>query len=123
MNCSNTFTLPQKIKVQISIFYVAPSVNGLTLVKTAYGCDAGLQKQILGDRVVIKLKFTNIIGTSAYRAHILGDNLDINWINKWEGRRAIVSVNWKFGNQKIKDHTNDNGTSSQEEKSRIKSAT
>ena len=119
LNSNNIFILPKNYKVQTGLFYATPTQSGITYIKSSYGWDLGIQKQILNKKLTIKLNATNIIGTSAYRAHILGDNLDINWMNKWEGRRANLSLVWKFGSTSKNSHQH-NGTSSDDEKSRIK---
>lgn len=115
---NHTFSLPKTIKIQTSFRYSFPSVDGLAKMKSGYGCDLGVQKQILDKNGTIKIAATNIFSQAAYRAHYLGSGLDINWINRWEARRITVSFVYKFGNQKIKA-ANSRKTSSSEEQNRV----
>ena len=122
-DCSNdnTFTLPRNYKVQTNFYYSLPTRSGLTKIRSSYGLDAGVQKQLWHNRATIKVSASSIVGTSAYRAHIIGDNLDITWINKWEGRKINLSFVWKFGNMNLKTTNRHGNTSSEDEKNRIKS--
>lgn len=119
ISSDHTISLPRNYKLQTNVYYSIPTRMGITHVRSDYGGDLGIQKQILNKNGTIKLNATNIIGISAYRARILNEELNIQWINKWEGRKASLSFTWKFGNNNIKanqTHT----TSSQEERNRIK---
>ena len=119
ISSDNSITLPKDYKIQTAFYYSLPTRSGLAMLRSDYGWDLGVQKQIFGDRLLFKVKATNIIGTSSYRAHIVGDNLDIKWVNKWEGRRLNINCTWKFGKKDLKEkatHT----TASQDEAGRIK---
>ncbi|QES87779.1 outer membrane beta-barrel family protein [Rhizosphaericola mali] len=118
INTDHTFSLPKNIKIQTSFRYSFPSVDGLARMKTSYGWDLGVQKQILDKKGTIKIAATNIFAQAAYRAHYIGSGLDINWINRWEARRINVSFVYKFGNQKVKA-ANSRRTSSSEEQNRV----
>ncbi|PZP40837.1 MAG: hypothetical protein DI598_18970, partial [Pseudopedobacter saltans] len=118
INTDHTFSLPKTIKIQTSFRYSFPSVDGLARLKSGYGWDLGIQKQILEKRGTIKISATNIFAQAAYRAHYIGSGLDINWINRWEARRINVSFVYKFGNQKVKA-ANSRSTSSSDEQNRV----
>lgn len=114
----NTFTLPKNYKIQTSLYYSTPYRDGITRIRSSYAFTAGIQKQLWNKKASIKLNFANIIGPSAYRAHLQSDLLDITWINRWEGRRANLTFNYKFGNSNVKA-SRQRKTASQEESSRV----
>ncbi len=101
-NSNHTFSLKHGIKIQTDFYYGIPRKDGLAKIQSEYAWNLGVQKQFLGDRLTVKCNATNIIGTYAYRAHYLGEGLDIRWRNEWEGRRVNLSFSYKFGSQKVK---------------------
>ncbi len=117
-NSNHTFSLKHGIKIQTDFYYGIPRKDGLAKIQSEYAWNLGVQKQFLGDRLTVKCNATNIIGTYAYRAHYLGEGLDIRWRNEWEGRRGNRSFSDKFGRQKVKA-ARDRDISS-DEKSRIR---
>ncbi len=114
----NSFKLPKKYKIQLSAYYSSPYRDGITRVKSNYGVTAGVQKSLWDGKGNIKLNFSNFLGQNAYRAKYLSENLNILWINRWEGRRVSLSFNYKFGNKNVKA-SRQRSTASQEEKNRI----
>lgn len=114
---SNTFNLKSGFKVQTSFFYNSPTNVNLQRILSSYGLNIGVQKTFLDQKATVNLNFNNVIGTSAYRTHYLGEGLDIRWRNEWEGRKVNLTVTYKFGNQKVKASRSRNLNS--EEKNRI----
>jgi hypothetical protein len=115
---SNTFILPKKYKIQTSFNYGAPTRSGIVRIRSYHQLDMGVQKQLWDNKATIKLNATNIIGTSAYRAHYVSDNLNIVWKNKWEGKKLMLSFVYKFGRNTVKASRARN-TASQDEQGRI----
>jgi hypothetical protein len=87
-------------------------------VRASYIVSAGVQKSLWNNKASIKINFNNIIGPSAYRARYVSNNLNIKWVNQWEGKRISISFNYKFGNANIKASRQRNAAS-QEEKNRV----
>ncbi len=114
----NSFKLPNKFKIQMSAYYSSPYRDGITRVKFNYGVTAGVQKILWDGKGSVKLNFNNFLGFNAYRAKYLSDNLNILWINRWEGRRVNLSFNYKFGNKNVKG-SRQRSTASQDEKNRV----
>lgn len=115
---SHTFSLPKSFKIQTDLYYSAPTTQGLAKMRSAYGWSLGIQKQLWNNRATLKLNGSNILGTNAYRAHYLGEGLDIRWKNQWEGRRVTLGFVFKFGSQQVKAARNRN-TGTQEERNRV----
>jgi hypothetical protein len=114
----NSFKLPKKYKIVLSAYYSTPYRDGITKVRSAYTVTAGIQKSLWDGKASLKLNYNNFIGPNAYRAKYLSDNLNIDWVNRWEGRRVNVSFNYKFGNKDVKA-SRQRSSASQEEKNRV----
>jgi hypothetical protein len=118
LNWENTFKLPKKFKVQLSVYYSTPYKDGIAKVRSAYGATVGIQKSLWNSKANVKLNYNNFIGPNAYRATYLSDNLNIKWINQWEGRRINLSFTYKFGNSNVKA-SRQRSSASQAEKNRV----
>ena len=115
LSTSNNFTLPKNYKIQSSFYYSLPTRDGIARVRSSYALDAGIQKQIWNNKATLKLTAYNIIGPSAYRSHLVSDELNVVWKNKWEGRKLMVSFVYKFGNNGVKASRSRNTASQQEQ--------
>lgn len=114
----NTFKLPKKFKVQLSAFYSTPYKDGISQIRSNYVATIGLQKTFGDGKALLKINYNNFIGTNAYRAIYLSNNLNIDWTNRWEGRRINISFNYKFGNNNVKA-SRQHKTASDAEKNRV----
>lgn len=114
----HSFTLPKKIKIQTSAYYSTPYRDGITKVRASYIISGGIQKSLWNNKATLKINYNNIIGPSAYRAQYLSNNLNIKWINQWEGRRINLSFNYKFGNTNVKA-SRQRSAASQQERNRV----
>jgi hypothetical protein len=114
----NSFKMPKNFKVVLSVYYSTPYRDGITKVRSSYSATTGVQKTLWDGKGSLKLNFNNFFGPNAYRAKYLSDNLNIDWVNRWEGRRVNVSFNYKFGNKNVKA-SRQRSSASQEEKNRV----
>ena len=118
LSTEQSFKLPKKYKIQMSAYYSTPYKDGITNVRANYLVSAGFQKSVLAGKGNLKFNFNNIIGPSSYRAKYLNENLNIKWVNQWEGRRVSLSFNYKFGNKNVKA-SRQRSAASQDEKNRV----
>jgi len=102
ISLENSFQICKTIKAQLSGYYNTPYKDGITRVRASYGASAGLQKTLWSGKANLKINYNNFIGPSAYRSQYLSDDLNIKWVNRWEGRRVNLSFNYKFGNKNVK---------------------
>jgi Outer membrane protein beta-barrel family/Carboxypeptidase regulatory-like domain len=114
----NSFKLPKKFKVQLSASYGTPYRDGITKVRSYYSATVGVQKSLWDGKGSVKINYNNFIGPNAYRAKYLSDNLNIDWTNRWEGRRVSLSFNYKFGNKNVKA-SRQRSSASEAEKNRV----
>lgn len=115
---TNSFTLPKKIKAELSIYMNAPTRSGIAKVAGSVNLSAGVQKPVLKDKGSLKLSLNNFVGPTQYNALFRNESLHIKWINQWEGKRISLSFNYKFGNMNVKS-SRQRRTASQEEGNRV----
>lgn len=102
ISTDHTITLPKDYKIQASAYYNTPFTEGIAKSRSSYDFSIGVQKQILKQQATIKINFQNLVGPNAYRARYKSDLLDITWVNRWDGRQARVTFNYKFGKSTVK---------------------
>ena len=118
VSTDHTITLPKDYKIQASAYYNTPFTEGIAKSRSSYDFSVGVQKQILNQRATIKINFQNLVGPNAYRARYKSDLLDITWVNRWDGRQARVTFNYKFGKSTVKSNRSRN-TGLGSEKNRV----
>ncbi len=116
-NMEHTFILGQDWTVQTSFYYSTPTRDGLARLQSYHGFNFGAQKHFWDKRLTVKANAVNVFATNAYRAHYLGEGLNIKWRNEWEGQKFSISFAYKFGSTQVKAARERNVSS--EEKTRI----
>lgn len=101
VSTDHTINLPKDYKIQASAYYNSPFTEGIAKSRCSYDFSIGVQKQVLHKLGTLKINFQNIIGPNAYRAHYKSDLLDIIWVNRWDGRQARITFNYKFGKSTV----------------------
>ncbi|WP_266205515.1 outer membrane beta-barrel family protein [Pontibacter kalidii] len=101
-SADETFNLPKDYKLQLSGYYMSPSVQGLFHTKANYQIDLGAQKTLLNGKASLSLKLRDVFNSSRSRATLAYNNVDMYWQNQWESRRLNLTFNYKFGNNKVK---------------------
>ncbi|OKL41583.1 outer membrane beta-barrel family protein [Pontibacter flavimaris] len=101
-SADETFILPNDYKLQLSGYYMSPSVQGLFHTKANYQIDLGAQKNFLDGKASLSLKLRDVFNSSRSRATLAYSNVDMYWQNQWESRRLNLTFNYKFGSNKVK---------------------
>ncbi|MFD2247485.1 TonB-dependent receptor domain-containing protein [Pontibacter ruber] len=109
------FNLPKDYKLQLSAYYMSPSVQGLYKTKAGYQLDLGAQKILLGGKATLSLKLRDVFNTSRFRANLAYNNVNMYWQNQWESRRLNLTFDYKFGSSKVKTARNRKSGTSEEE--------
>lgn len=114
----NTFSLPKKIKLEISGWYSSPSVWGGTYRTLSLGSlDIALQKKILKDKVNVRLALSDVFYTSPWSGTTQFGDLYIAGNGGYESRQFRVNISYNFGNSEAK--TAKRNSSIEEENKRI----
>jgi hypothetical protein len=91
---SQTITLPWGLTGEISTVYNGPNTSGLFRVKAFGSVNAGLQKQVLGKKGILRLNITDIFYTNKTRNSVVVPGLDMNFDSYPETR--IVRLNFTY---------------------------
>jgi len=103
----NTFSLPKKVKMEISGWFSTPSVWGGTyLAKSLGSLDIAFQKKIFNEKVSARLAFSDVLFTSFWRGNMQYGDLKIQGKGGWESRQIKVNFSYNFGNNDVKNARN-----------------
>lgn len=117
INANNSFTLPEKFRMELTGMYMSEQLLGNFTLKPRWSIDLGIQKSMLNDKAVLKASLSDIFNTGSAGAYTKYENVDLDVINGWETRRLKISFNYRFGKNEFKTRAN-RSTSSSEEESR-----
>ena len=99
----NTFSLPNKIKLEISGWYSSPGVWGGTYRTRSLGSlDIAMQKKILKDKVNVRLAVSDVLYTSPWSGTTQFGDLYIAGNGGYESRQFKVNISYNFGNSEAK---------------------
>lgn len=114
----NTFSLPKKIKMEISGWYSSPSVWGGTYRTQALGSlDFAIQKKIIKEKFNLKLAVSDIFFTSPWDGAFSNPDLVIVGSGGNDSRQFRVNLSYNFGNSNVK--ATQRNSSIEEESKRI----
>lgn len=99
----NTFTLPQKIKLEVSGWFSSPSIWGGTFrTKSLGSLDIAVQKKILKDRINVRMAVSDVFFTSPWRGDFQFGDLAIRGNGGFESRQFRLTLSYNFGNSNVK---------------------
>jgi hypothetical protein len=102
-NSSLTFLLPKDITVEVSFWLNSPSIHGVEETTiTQYAVNAGVQKSLMNKKLKLRLSLDDIFLTNHWEGRLQYQNVNLNVVNHYLSRRAAFTVNYNFGNQKVK---------------------
>ncbi len=113
------FKLGKGYTAELNAMYNAPSIwQGTYKMKSLYGLDAGLQKNLFQNKATLKLSVTDIFKTMGWsgESHFTGAYNKAS--GNWESRQLRLSFVYRFGKNLLKS-LRLNKTSSDEESKRV----
>ena len=114
-NMSNTFTLPLKIKMEVSGRYYSSQLISNIVMRSRGAVDIGFQRAVLKDKVSLKISVSDVFKTSQGSAYAKYGNVDIDVKNHWDSRKLNITFNYRFGKDDFKTRANRSTASSDEE--------
>ena len=114
---SNNFNISKTLKASLSSWFNYASRSSIYATKPISSVDVSLRKQLLENKLSLSFAYRDIFNTQRWQQNILLGNINQSSLRKWESSGAYVSVNYNFGNGKIKSAADKNKT---EEQLRIK---
>lgn len=98
-----TFKLSKTTTAELSGFYTAPSIwQGAFKTKSLGSIDVGVQQTLFKGKVTAKATVSDIFNTFHWSAtnNTTGQEVKVN--GGWESRQFKINLNYRFGNNKIK---------------------
>ena len=99
----STFDLFKGLKAEISGWFAGPGVwGGVFKYDTQWSLNLGLQKKFFNDQLSAKLSMQDVFYESGWSGTSEFNGLVSTGWGNWDSRRVALSLNWNFGNQKVK---------------------
>lgn len=116
LNSQNSFILGKGFKSELNAFYNSKAIYGISSRKAFYGVSAGIQKSILNNMGSLKLMVNDIFQTRQFRRTTQYENIDMFTHIRLDSRMAMLSFNYRFGNQNIKKRERTTGSEDVQER-------
>ncbi|MDC8003580.1 outer membrane beta-barrel family protein [Aureisphaera galaxeae] len=99
----NTFSLPAKIRMEVSGWFNSPSIWGGTYETESLGSlDIAFQKKFMEDKMTFRVAFSDVLYTIPWRGETQFGDLSINGDGGSDSRQVRFSLNYSFGRNEIK---------------------
>ena len=99
---NHTFTLPRYYQLQVGGEYYGPSVNGLFTLRSTGTFNLGLRKQFWQEKATLSLKFSDLFYTSGWFSSLHYQNINTDWVNRYDSRRLSLSFTYKLAGGKTR---------------------
>jgi outer membrane receptor protein involved in Fe transport len=97
---NHTFRLPRQYQLLVGGEYSGPSVNGLYALRASGSVNLGVRKQLWQEKAVLSLKVSDLFYTDGWFSSLHYQNINTDWVNRYDSRRLTVSFTYKLGGGK-----------------------
>src|SRR5690606_1578780 len=105
-----TFKLPWKLSLEVSGWYISPSIWGGTFhMDSQWSADAGIQKKLFGDRGVLRISYSDIFGTNQWHGINRFGALFMDVGGGWDSQRIRVNFSYLLGDNQLKSQRRQSG--------------
>jgi outer membrane receptor protein involved in Fe transport len=106
----HTITLPWGLQGEVSGYYSGPGVwGGVFEYESNWSLDLGLQRKFFDDKLNVRLSGQDLFYETGWDGESSFAGLISQGSGRWDSRRISVSMNYRFGNQKIKSRKRKTG--------------
>lgn len=106
----HTITLPWGFQGEVSGYYSGPGVwGGVFEYESNWSLDLGLQRKFFDDKLNVRLSGQDLFYETGWDGESNFAGLISQGSGRWDSRRISVSMNYRFGNQKIKSRKRKTG--------------
>lgn len=106
----HTFTLPWKLKLEVSGWYSTPSVwGGVFRTDANYSIDMGISKKFLNDKANLRLSLGDIFYSAGWEGNNEYGQALYRAQGRWDSRRFRANFSYFFGNDKVKSRKRKTG--------------
>jgi hypothetical protein len=102
VSVENSFTLMHQWAFEVSGSYTSPISIGVAYYHYQASADLGISKQLLKNKLSLKLSLNDIFNTERYISDVKSSFGLINSITKVESRIISLTAKYKFGNLSVK---------------------
>jgi outer membrane receptor protein involved in Fe transport len=97
---NHTFSLPRHYQLLLGGEYSGPSINGLFTLRASGNVNLGVRKQLWQEKAVLSLKVSDLFYTDGWFSALHYQNINTDWVNRYDSRRLTVSFTYKVGGGK-----------------------
>lgn len=102
-NTTHSLVFNKTFGLEVNYWLNSPRISGVeqtTIVQHAL--NIGLQKSLMDKKMKIKFGVDDVFLTNRWEGKLQYQNLDMTVKNRYTSRRAVLSLNYNFGNQNVK---------------------
>ena len=93
--------LPWDVDMQVMVNYRGPAQNPQGTRKAMLFTDLGLSKDLLGDKMTVSFRMSDIFNTQWYRSETTGENFFIYSEGQWRARRqSYINITYRLNQKK-----------------------
>jgi iron complex outermembrane recepter protein len=115
LNIQNRITLPKDWSAEVSGFYVSKAVQGLFIGNALWALNAGISKQMLNNRLSLRLNAQDIFWSQKFTGQLKHQNLDLKVQGYNDSRQVRFTATYRFGNQKVQQARRRSGGATDEQ--------
>lgn len=104
-NSTQTINLGKATVAEINASYFAPTTNGILNVSSYQGIDLGINRTFTDKKLNLKLAVYDVFNSrpkTTSTSALSGVNYTYHLHSTWESRIVRLSLNWRFGNSKVR---------------------
>lgn len=101
LNTTNSFTLPKSYTAEVSVFYQARQVYGISTLEPIFNLSLGVQKAILKKAGTLRLNVTDVTYTGNFRGSTQFANIDETFKSRRESRVVTLALTYRFGKNTV----------------------
>jgi hypothetical protein len=117
---TNTFSLPQKVNLQVRFNYESPNVSTFYTQQSQWNLSIGVNRSILKNKGNLTLNMNDIFWTQKDRVSVKYLNMDSKFIQRGSSQYANIRLTYKFGQSTYKRNNKNSGTI--DEENRVKTS-
>ncbi len=119
LNATNSFILSEMWNAELNLNYLSGQQQGLLNIRSVgFQVNPGIQKYIFNKQGSIKLAVKDLLHTRKWQYSTQFENIDAEYLRRFDSRIAILSLNWRFGKKTVPP-ARKRATGAEEEKQRV----
>jgi len=99
----SAYNISKTLSVEASSWISGPGIwGGVFQYKSQWALNFGIQKKFFDNKLIAKLSAQDIFATAGWRGSSEFNGLFSEGSGNWDSQRVAMSLNYKFGNDKVK---------------------